>query len=113
MKLFVGLPCYDGKVGVETARSASSARTRQENRVLVLEEALAALSERGRTLSDEQRAVEAERDATLAALPNLPDADANAGRQDGAVALPGHDEAAHSARVFLARRRAGQVVARL
>jgi seryl-tRNA synthetase len=41
-------------------------------------EALAALSERGRTLSDEQRAVEAERDATLAALPNLPDADAPA-----------------------------------
>jgi seryl-tRNA synthetase len=41
-------------------------------------EALAALSERGRTLSDEQRAVEAERDATLAGLPNLPDADAPA-----------------------------------
>ena len=41
-------------------------------------EALAALSERGRTLSDEQRAVEAERDAVLAALPNLPDEDAPA-----------------------------------
>jgi seryl-tRNA synthetase len=39
-------------------------------------EALAALSERGRTLSDEQRAVETERDAALAALPNLPDEDA-------------------------------------
>jgi len=39
-------------------------------------EALAALSERGRTLSDEQRAIEAERDAALAALPNLPDEDA-------------------------------------
>jgi seryl-tRNA synthetase len=39
-------------------------------------EALAALSERGRTLSDEQRAVEAERDTALAALPNLPDEDA-------------------------------------
>ena len=39
-------------------------------------EALAALSERGRTLSDEQRGVEAERDAALSALPNLPDADA-------------------------------------
>ncbi len=39
-------------------------------------EALAALSERGRTLSDEQRAVEAERDAALAAVPNLPDEDA-------------------------------------
>ncbi len=41
-------------------------------------EALAALSERGRTLSDEQRAVEGERDAALAALPNLPDEDAPA-----------------------------------
>jgi seryl-tRNA synthetase len=41
-------------------------------------EALAALSERGRTLSDEQRAVEAERDTVLAALPNLPDEDAPA-----------------------------------
>jgi seryl-tRNA synthetase len=39
-------------------------------------EALAALSERGRTLSDEQRAVETERDAALAAVPNLPDEDA-------------------------------------
>jgi seryl-tRNA synthetase len=39
-------------------------------------EALASLSERGRTLSDEQRTVEAERDAALAALPNLPDEDA-------------------------------------
>jgi seryl-tRNA synthetase len=39
-------------------------------------EALVALSERGRALSDEQRAVEAERDAALAALPNLPDDDA-------------------------------------
>jgi seryl-tRNA synthetase len=39
-------------------------------------EALAALSERGRTLSDEQRAVETERDAALAAVPNLPDDDA-------------------------------------
>ena len=39
-------------------------------------EALAALSERGRTLSDEQRAVETERDTALAALPNLPDEDA-------------------------------------
>ena len=41
-------------------------------------EALAALSERGRTLSDEQRAVEAQRDAALAALPNIPDEDAPA-----------------------------------
>jgi seryl-tRNA synthetase len=39
-------------------------------------EALAALSERGRALSDEQRAVETERDAALAAVPNLPDEDA-------------------------------------
>ena len=39
-------------------------------------EALAALSERGRTLSDEQRAVEEQRDAALAALPNVPDEDA-------------------------------------
>jgi seryl-tRNA synthetase len=39
-------------------------------------EALASLSERGRTLSDEQRTVETERDAALAALPNLPDEDA-------------------------------------
>ena len=39
-------------------------------------EALAALSERGRALSDEQRAVETERDAALAAMPNLPDEDA-------------------------------------
>jgi seryl-tRNA synthetase len=39
-------------------------------------DALAALSERGRTLSDEQRAVETERDAALAAVPNLPDEDA-------------------------------------
>jgi seryl-tRNA synthetase len=39
-------------------------------------EALAALSERGRTLSDEQRAVETGRDAALAAVPNLPDEDA-------------------------------------
>jgi seryl-tRNA synthetase len=38
--------------------------------------ALAALSERGRTLSDEQRAIETERDAALAAVPNLPDEDA-------------------------------------
>jgi seryl-tRNA synthetase len=41
-------------------------------------EALAAVSERGRTLSDEQRAVEVERDTALAALPNLPDEDAPA-----------------------------------
>jgi seryl-tRNA synthetase len=41
-------------------------------------EALAALSERGRTMSDEQRTVETERDAVLAALPNLPDEDAPA-----------------------------------
>jgi seryl-tRNA synthetase len=39
-------------------------------------QALSALSERGRTLSDEQRRVEEERDALLAALPNLPDPDA-------------------------------------
>jgi seryl-tRNA synthetase len=39
-------------------------------------EALASLSERGRTLSDEQRTVETERDTALAALPNLPDEDA-------------------------------------
>ncbi|HEV7461310.1 MAG TPA: serine--tRNA ligase [Solirubrobacteraceae bacterium] len=39
-------------------------------------EALASLSERGRMLSDEQRTVETERDAALAALPNLPDEDA-------------------------------------
>jgi len=39
-------------------------------------EALAALSERGRALSDEQRAVETERDAALTAVPNLPDEDA-------------------------------------
>ena len=41
-------------------------------------EALATLSERGRTLSDEQRAVEVERDTALAAVPNLPDAEAPA-----------------------------------
>jgi len=39
-------------------------------------EALAALSERGRTLSDEQRAIEEQRDAALAALPNVPNEDA-------------------------------------
>ncbi len=36
-------------------------------------EALSALSERGRTLSDEQRRVEEQRDAALSAVPNLPD----------------------------------------
>jgi seryl-tRNA synthetase len=41
-------------------------------------EALATLSERGRTLSDEQRAVEVERDTALAAVPNLPDVEAPA-----------------------------------
>jgi seryl-tRNA synthetase len=39
-------------------------------------EQLSALSERGRTLSDEQRGVEEQRDGALAALPNLPDPDA-------------------------------------
>jgi len=39
-------------------------------------EALSVLSERGRTLSDEQRRVEEERDAALATVPNLPDPEA-------------------------------------
>jgi seryl-tRNA synthetase len=39
-------------------------------------EALSALSERGRSMSDEQRALETQRDEALAALPNLPAEDA-------------------------------------
>jgi seryl-tRNA synthetase len=56
----------------EASRGRTGPPTPQER------EALAALSERGRTLSDAQRAVEAERDGALAVLPNVPDEDAPA-----------------------------------
>jgi seryl-tRNA synthetase len=60
-------------------------------------EQLAALSEKGRTLSDEQRAIETERDAALAALPNLPDEDAPL--EDTVIREVG--EAGHSGRDHL------------
>jgi seryl-tRNA synthetase len=62
-------------------------------------EALAALSERGRSLSDEQRVVEAERDDALAALPNLPDEDAppedTVLREVGEARMPAHPPRDH------------------
>jgi len=58
-------------------------------------EALSTLSERGRTLSDEQRRVEEQRDAALSSVPNLPDPGApleeTAVKQVGEAGASGRD----------------------
>jgi seryl-tRNA synthetase len=54
----------------EASRGRKGAPTPEER------EQLAALAERGRSLSDQESSIGSERDAVLAALPNLPDPDA-------------------------------------